>query len=297
VLLLITSEPNVTSDFITLGYGDDIFRLNVNLWRDYRIAFTRDGWEIANAKTDRRIDSGSVTRAYWWKAFSTVIDDDNYVKEEIRYTIYDIYGWCLERGVVKGNSPLFHRRHGKLTILGKAKKYFTTPRTLVSIGLHGVGALESKAAVAKSLSSEATNDNKVMMTTEVDVARLDPRYPWYLQEKIESAWDVTVFYCDKKCFAFRRSRKRLKGLDWRAEQFSHDRQEPWEPMRLAAAEEARIRALSGELSVEIGRYDFLTIGDTDGLVFLEFNASGQWLFLDPERQYGLVECVVAWLKA
>ena len=297
MLLLITSEPNITSDFITLKYGNDVFRLNANAWRDYRIAFTQDGWEISNAKTDRRIDSDTVTRAYWWKTFSAFSNDDNFVKEEIKYLLFDIYGWCRERGVVKGNSPLYHRKFGKLTILDKAKKYFATPRTLVTVGLCGADALQRKAVVAKSLSSEATNDNKILMTTEVDVSRLDPGYPWYLQEKIDSAWDVTVFYCNRKCFSFKRNRKELKGLDWRAEQFSDDQKEAWAPIKLDAVDEDRIRALSDELNVEIGRYDFLTMGDTDRLVFLELNASGQWMFLDPHRQYGLLECVVSWLKA
>lgn len=297
MLLLITSEPNITSDLITLQYGDNIFRFNMNLWRDYQIAFTQDRWEILNTKSDHRINSNIATKAYWWKAFNSFIDDDNYIKEEIKYTIADIYGWCLDRGIVKGNSPLYHRRFGKLTILGKAKKYFPTPRTLVSVGLCGVEELQRKSVVAKSLSSESTNDKKIVMTTEVDVSRLDPKCPWYLQEKIDSAWDITVLYCNKRCFSFKRSRKLLKGLDWRAEQFASDQKEMWVPTKLDGADEDRIRALSEDLNVEFGRYDFLTIGDTDRLVFLELNASGQWMFLDPDRKYGLLECVVSWLKA
>jgi hypothetical protein len=297
MLLLITSEPNITSDFITLQYGDDIFRFNTNAWKDYRVAFNQDGWEISSAKNDRRINSGNVTRAYWWKAFSVFTDDDNYVNEEIRYTIFDIYGWCLDRGLVKGNPPFYHKMLGKMTILGKAKKYFRTPRTLVSIGLCRVEEFQRKAVVAKSLASEPTDDKKILMTTEVDISRLDPSYPWYLQEKIDSAWDITVFYCNKRCFAFKRNRRRLKGLDWRAEQFSDDQKESWTPIKLDGADEDRIRALSDDLKVEIGRYDFLTIEDTEKLIFLEMNAAGQWVFLDPGGKYGLLECVVSWLKA
>lgn len=296
-MLLITSQPNITSDLITLNYGNNIFRLNTNAWREYRIAVTQDGWEISNTKNDRRIDSNIATGVYWWKAFSVFSKDDNYVKEEIRYILYDIYGWCLERGIVKGNSPLYHRKLGKLTILGKAKKYFPTPQTLVSVGFNGVEKFEGKSVVAKSLSSEPTDDMKVLMTTEVDVSRLDPGFPWYLQEKIDSLWDVTVFYCNKRCFPFKRNRNKLKGLDWRVEQFSNDENEIWAPFKLDVADEERVRALSHDLNVEFGRYDFLTFGDTDRLVFLELNANGQWMFLDPERKYGLLECVVSWLKA
>ena len=297
MLLFITSVPNIVSDFITLSYGSDIFRFNLNLWRDYQIGFTQDGWEISNTKNGRRINSEIVTKCYWWKAFSGFNNDNSYIKEEIKYTILDIYGWCSDKGIVKGNSPYYHTKYGKVTILGKAKKYFSTPRTLVSVGLYGVEGLEGHSVVAKSLSSAATNDNKVLMTTEVDIAQLDPRYPWYIQEKVDSLWDVTVFYCSDRCFPFKRNRAYLKGLDWRYDQFTSNQNEVWVPFKLNDSDQNCIRALSDDLHIEFGRYDFLTIGDTDRLVFLELNAGGQWMFLDPGRKYGLLECVVSWLKA
>jgi len=51
------------------------------------------------------------------------------------------------------------------------------------------------------------------------------------------------------------------------------------------------------MGVEFGRYDFMTVGETDELVFLEFNANGQWVFLDPFDKHGLLQCVTDWLKA
>lgn len=296
MLLLITSEFNITSDFIVLKYGNDIFRLNTNAWTDYRIAFTQNGWEISNIKNGRSINSVTVTGALWWKAFSTLTDDDNYVKEEIKYIITDIYGWCLDAGIVKGNPPFYHKKFGKLTILGKAKNYFLTPPTVATVGLLGVDTLRNKSVVAKSLSSEPTNEKKVLMTTEVDVSRLNPAYPWCLQEKIDSAWDVTVFDCNRRCFPFKRDRTKLKGLDWRAEQFSNEIPVEWRPFELHSEDERRLQALSDDLNIEFGRYDFLTSGRSDQLVFLELNANGQWLFLDPESKHGLLECVVSWLK-
>lgn len=297
MLLFITSEPNIVSDFIVLSYGPDIFRFNLNLWRDYRVAFTEDGWEISNTKNSRRITSEIVTKCYWWKAFSGFEDDNSYVKEEIKYTVLDIYGWCSDKGIVKGNSPYYHSRYGKLTILGKAKKYFATPRTLVSVGLYGIERLEKTPVVVKSLSAAATNNNKVLMTTEVNVAQLDPGYPWYIQEKIDSLWDVTVFYCNNRCFPFKRSRAALKSLDWRLEQFTSNQKEMWVHSKLNCSDEDCIKALSDDLHIEFGRYDFLTVGDRNTLVFLELNAGGQWMFLDPSRKYGLLNCVVSWLKA
>ena len=80
------------------------------------------------------------------------------------------------------------------------------------------------------------------MTTEVDSARLDPNYPWFLQELIESSADVTVFVCGEKLFAYERDRSSLKGLDWRAEQsFKPDIKE-WARVGLRPEQESAVRA-------------------------------------------------------
>jgi hypothetical protein len=55
-----------------------------------------------------------------------------------------------------------------------------------------------------------------MFATEVSPNQLDPRFPWYLQEKITDA-DVTIQLCGQQAFAFQRSRKGLQGVDWRKE--------------------------------------------------------------------------------
>jgi hypothetical protein len=55
----------------------------------------------------------------------------------------------------------------------------------------------------------------------------------------------------------------------------------------------------GDLSkknIEYINYDFMTNGSSDDLIFLELNATGQWMFLDIQKKYGLLETVVDWLK-
>jgi hypothetical protein len=73
--------------------------------------------------------------------------------------------------------------------------------------------------------------------------------------------------------------------------------EDWEPMALGDTFANKILSLSNKLGVEFGRYDFMTVGDTDDLVFLEFNANGQWVFLDPFDKHGLLDCLTNWLRS
>ena len=56
-----------------------------------------------------------------------------------------------------------------------------------------------------------------------------------------------------------------------------------------------LRMLSAELDLEFGRYDFM-LDDSGALAFLEVNANGQWVFLDITDKYGLLDCVVTWMK-
>lgn len=295
MLLLITGSVDGTADRLVHRYGDGIFRLNHDLLEDYDITFTQNAWSITSP-AGLSVSSESVTAACWWKAFSYWKPNlSKYAAAEARYLCRDLYGWCRLNRKVIGNPPDFHNRLGKMTILAAAAKHFAIPDTLTCVNLAGANALEGKRVVAKSLASETSEDKKVLHTTEVDISTLHPKFVWYLQEVVQSQWDVTVFYCDGRCFSFRRDRSGLSGLDWRAEQsFDYSEQE-WFPFELDLGVTDSLRMLSAELDLEFGRYDFM-LDDSGALAFLEVNANGQWVFLDITDKYGLLDCVVTWMK-
>jgi hypothetical protein len=131
------------------------------------------------------------------------------------------------------------------------------------------------------------------MTTAVKPDLLNPNFPWYLQEKVISDADITVFVCGDNLFAYERDRGRLKGLDWRAEQtFDADAKE-WIRFDLRERDSLAIVQFCEDISVDWGRLDFMR--RQDELVFLEFNANGQWAFLDYQNEVGLVDAVVDYL--
>lgn len=294
MLLLITGSDNRSSDQIVSKLGVDVFRLNFDLWSDYSLSLSPDGWIIYNP-SGFSISSQTVTRAFYWKAFSYPIKCDKLTESEIRYIFRELYSWCALRGIIRGNSFDYHQNNGKINILSIAKKYFITPSSMVSIGLKNTNDFSS-SSVIKSLSSEVTDDFKAIMTTEVNINDLDPMYPWFLQRKVESKWDITVFICGDKLFSFRRDRVGLKGLDWRAEQGHGSFQEKeWLFFQLDEVDSKRVFELSNDLGINWGRYDFL-LNEDNKLVFLEFNANGQWGFLDPLDENGLLDQVVKYLR-
>lgn len=297
MLLLITGSADATADRIVAEYGEGVFRLNYDLWRDYQFTFSPHFWSIKNP-TGLEISSSNATSVFWWKVFSYQIADDRFVKEEIKYSLRDLYGWFKSRGKAKGNFIDYHHNYGKMNILSIASEYFTIPQTLFSIGLETTLDLETKPLVTKSLSSQLTSSGNTMITTPVESLKiLDKNFPWHLQEKIESKWDITIFTCNGKYFPFKRDRTNLKGIDWRAEQDFEYTEQEWFPFELTKDQLNNLKKLSTDLNIEFGRYDFMTEGSTNELIFLELNATGQWMFLDIHNEYGLLETVVNWLKS
>ena len=293
MLLLITGSSDGTSNLLAGKLGTKVFRFNYDLFLDYSLEFTTDYWEIINP-AGHSISSKTVTSAFWWKAFNFyLLDQEEFIVEEVKYIFREIYHWCRLRGLVKGIPHDFHNHMGKINILSVAKNYFKIPQTLITFNLAGIGSLNHNEVVAKSLTSGLTTTNKVLFTTQVEKSNLHPSYPWYLQELIQSDADITIFICGTKLFAFQRSRLALKGLDWRCEQDFYATESEWLTFDLSEQDRSAVRNFTKHLGIDWGRIDLMKSGGS--LVFLEFNANGQWVFLDYENKYGLVDAVIDYL--
>lgn len=295
MILLFTMSVDPTANLLVERLGGRVFRLNHDLFADYALAMTPDGWSISNP-SGLSITSETVSAVFWWKAFNArIVDQDEMVTEEVRYVFRELYHGCRARGLGKGNPPDFHDRLGKIAILGIAKRHFPVPRSLVSFGLSGVDRLAGRPVVAKSLASRLTADGGALYTTEVQPDALHPGFPWFLQQRIDGLADLTVFVCGERLFAFERSRAGLDGLDWR-ESGGQPGTARWEPFELSAADRAATGGLLDELGVDWGRLDLMR-DESGRSVFLEFNANGQWSFLDPDHRIGLADAVVSYLTA
>ncbi|HQR83184.1 MAG TPA: hypothetical protein PK283_09775, partial [Thiotrichales bacterium] len=128
MLLLLTGSKDGTSDRIIAMMGNQVFRLNYDLWSDYQMAFSPDGWQISNP-SGRVISSDSVSRVLFWKPFDYFLTVDKLVSSEIKYVFRELYDWCVTRGMLRGTPFYFHQKHGKINILSIAKKYFDIPKT------------------------------------------------------------------------------------------------------------------------------------------------------------------------
>lgn len=291
MLLILTGVADGTIDFLVDYFDKPFFRLNLDDFQSYELSFNGEDWVIRNPE-GLEISSKSATRCLWWKLFLHQLDNDKYIKEEVRMVAQNLYAWFLSRNMVVGNPPFLEASWGKLRQAEVARKYFKVPLQSAGWGEAFLKQFNDQFKwVVKSLSSQLTPSGKAIFTTEVKPKDLDPSLPWYIQEKIVADEDVTVLVAGQELFAFKRSRNQLSSLDWRKEQFS--KPEPWIPYPLALSERNSIKSFLNEMSISWGRIDFLLCDSS--LVFLEINPNGQWVFLDPTNQYKVISSVAKYL--
>lgn len=296
MLLLITNSEDATSDLLVDRLRHKIFRLNYDIFSDYSFEFSLKRWEI-RSPIGHYINSENVTSIFWWKAFtSSITHEDPFIIEEMKYIFREIYHWGRLRGLTKGNPHDFHNSLGKINLLKIASKYFIVPKTLITKGLFGINIFgDLQTVVAKSLSSAQTASRKTLLSTKVEKSLLSPKFPWYLQEEIISESDITVFVCGHQRFFYAKSRKNLTGIDWRGEQSSNVFKKEWIRFQPSKVFEDAVIDFCAEIEVDWGRLDLM--GDDTKPIFLEFNANGQWIFLDYSNDDRLVDHVVAYLSS
>ena len=298
MLLLITNSEDATSDLLVDKIKPNIFRLNFDIANNYSITLTPDHWSI-KSPTGHEISSDSVKSVFWWKSFSKNIEtSDKYIAEEIKYIFREIYNWSKKKGIAKGNPYDFHNHLGKIQLLGIAKKYFSIPSTVVTIGsTPGVYFPELNEIVVKSLSSAQTNDKKTLISTLIEKNKLDSSYPWYAQELVNSDFDITVFICGHKRFFFSRSRSDLDGIDWRIKEVTTLDKKVWAKFVPTQNLINSVNSFCDEISVDWGRLDLMeeSFGGEISFKFLEFNANGQFVFLDYTNEEGILSSVVEYL--
>jgi len=295
MLLLITGSEDGTSDLLISELGNkNVFRFNYDLFKDYSLEFSPDYWKITNP-TGHSIDSETVTSAFWWKAFNFyILEQEEFIVEEVKYIFREIYHWCRIRGITKGNPHDFHNHLGKINTLYIASKYFNVPKTLTTFKLSGIEKIDSTKIVAKSFTSGLTATNKLLFTTPVKKETLHPDFPWFLQETIDSDADLTVFVCGDHFFCYEKDRSELIGLDWRSEQSFDVNKKEWFRFQPSTKLLSSLKEFCNEIKVNWGRIDLMRSASGDD-VFLEFNANGQWVFLDYSGEDQLVKTVANYL--
>jgi hypothetical protein len=300
VLLIYTTSFDTTVDLLIHRMGQQhCFRLNFDLWRDYKLDLDADGFRLEDP-TGRVIEQASVSKVYYRKPFTTrdidarveISDQDAFCEAELWYALRDVINllWAEQKLVLV--EPRADMRVGKFVQLQVARDYFRIPN--YHFGYGRPGPFLRGDAVVKSLTFEPVTgktDPRVIYTTRIAESDLSPAFPWLVQDYVEADKDVTIAFVRDRMFAFELDRSGFvaRTPDWR-ELPVDATADLWRPHVIDHATETTIFQFMRRLGLHFGRLDFL---HTDGgYVFLEVNPNGQWGWLDSDGRHGLLDKMV-----
>lgn len=297
MILILTNSLDTTTDIIIphLTRRAEVFRFNIDLWRDYRWRITADGYEISDptGRTCREAEVGAVyERKVMFNPVYIDVPAQGSSESWLREEIFAIWAGIKDLAMGSGKLAVIHPSPSgnwyKMRQMRVAAKYFPV---LPWEMLHGVPSTLDSSVVCKTNTGAATGTGALFRVSKVDPTLIDTAWPWFLQVAGErgnkAADEVTVAYIAGKSFAAELSRDGLSNPDSR--QATIDGTADWHPCDLSESEQASIRALMAETGFTFSRFDFLRI---DGVLhFLEFNVNGQFGWIDIKNERGMMTAI------
>jgi hypothetical protein len=302
LLLILTNSIDGTSDVLVHLCAErrqPVFRFNIDLWLDYRFAWTPAGFAIRDP-SERTVASEDVSSCLWrrpslqdtpaWRGGTA--EDRSATEAELHAVVREIAEWARARGRLRLVEPSAPRRVGRLAQMRVAREFFSVPDWSLGWGVRWpAGKRMVKRFVPEALGVER---DRHIFVQSVDAERLSPDFPWLTQEIADQigqgARDATVLYVNGQSFGFemRSTRAELGVEDWRT--LSNSDREHWRPWALPAADQDRIAAYMQRLGLRFGRLDFLT--GEGVMTFLEVNPNGQFGWLDQPGEWPLHRAVL-----
>jgi hypothetical protein len=300
--LIFTASYDVTTDMIVDRLGDRALRVNNDRPHDHEFQIGPAGFAISDPYGRRVTDANLVTAILRKPAPRSNSQDDQEIHAFRELSSAHVGLLQLIAHKWPGKLPIHPskiRDIVKFVQLDVAKPFFptapwcfTTRPDKCAVGddavlksLHGMPFTEAKDGA----------DPKYIYVQNVKPSELAEGWPWFLQERIEARFDVTVLYVDGLMFAQRLDRNSFNGLDWR-KHIGTDTDNHWEHVVLPTGLSQRIDAYMRKLGLRFGRLDFLTPDeDLESALFLEVNPNGQWAWMDLQMKNGVFDAVIEFL--
>jgi len=300
--LIFTASYDVTTDMLVDRLGTKALRVNNDRPHDHEFQIHPDGFSVSDAYGRQVTETNLVTAILRKPAHRSHSTDDQEIHAFREISAAHVGLLQLIAHKWPGKLPIHPskiRDIVKFVQLDVAKDFFPTAPWCFTTHAEQSGLRDD--AVLKSLHgmpfSEAKEgaETKFIYVQNVKPSELADGWPWFLQERIEARFDLTVLYVDGKMFAQRLDRQSFQGLDWR-KHIGTEMDAGWENVALPRGLEQRIDAYMRKLGLRFGRLDFLTPAeDLDAALFLEVNPNGQWAWMDLKMTNGIFDTVVDFL--
>lgn len=293
MILILSNVRDATTDLLLphLTPHAEVFRFNMDLWRDYSWSVDASGYELRDP-TGRLCREREVGALYDRKVMFDPpridVPAEGCPEAWLRNEVLLIWSSIKDLAVHSGKCALVHPSPRgtwyKMRQMRLAAKYFPVPAWQM---LHRAPVELAGEVVCKTNGVDPMGRGQLLSVSKVDAEQLDTNYPWFLQQCLsEATHDVTVVYVNGRLFASELPRGSI--TDSRIATFNDE--SAWRPCELTAAQSEAICSMMRETGLSFSRLDFLR--DAAGtLHFLEFNVNGQYAWLDLHNERGLFTAI------
>lgn len=298
ITFLYTNSYDGTADLVVRELGPaNVFRFNFDLWADYQVRLGPRDFEIRNP-AGLTLRLADVAKVYWRKPLPTreifperrFSTEQVYAEAELWYALRDLVNLLWQQGKVVLVEPDAENRVGKFVQMRVAADLFEVPPWKFLRGCPEHLA-PGKESVVKSLTLNRVADRAVIYATLVQEAELDSNSPWLLQDYVEADQDITVVFVRGQLFGLELERSfKERSIDWRPVSLE-PAFPPWKPHALPEGLASAIHQFMARLSLDYGRLDLLRKPSGD-YVFLEVNPHGEWGWLDPQGELGILPAII-----
>lgn len=300
-VLVITNTIDLTSDYLINKFYDKIqfFRFNTDRFFDYNIEITQNGTIIEYKDKSLAINTSSCHALYYRKI--TLPDLADY---EIKYRylmqremLSVIDGIAETTGKIALTRPsILRRADNKIVQLKEAKKAgFNLPQSLITNSDSAASkfCIENKSIIKPVSVGKIVGREEVgiiqtnMVDNNIEIQGLSSS-PAYFQSYEAKEYEIRLTILQGQLFGVRIDS--TDKVDWRKENAVLHYRKVQIPQEIAS----KCLTIMKKLNLDFAAFDFIV---RDGLyIFLEFNANGQWLWLEEELKLNISESIIEYLN-
>lgn len=296
-ILIITNSYDLTADYIINKKveGIEIFRFNTDNFNDYKIILSESGSYIVY--NDRTLDLDTCKAIYYRKVTMPKLDDyDSNYKDYMYKEIFSVISGIAETfgKTVLTTPSVLRRADNKILQLKWSKKVgFKTATSLITNFDNAANKFITKfdESVIKPLSTGRIingNNLSIIQTNLVQgkVTGLESS-PAYFQEFLDKDYEVRVTVVNKDFFSVKIESS--NKIDWRKSgtKISYD------VINLPSIIKEKCLQIMDLANLKFAAFDFI-VKDNE-YYFLEFNANGQWLWLEKELNLRISDAIISYL--
>lgn len=300
--LVFTSSYDVTSDMLMDELGSSAIRLNNDRPHDQEVHIAAGGFSVRDGH-GREVTEHSLRTAILRKPAPKIATTDDQALHVFREMSAAHSGLLqLIEYLYPEKLPIVPSRLrdvSKFVQLRAAIPFFRIAPWAFSThpdssGLHPDVVVKTLSGMPYS-PGNTERDALFIYVQPADRRELAEGYPWFLQERVDARFDLTVLYVDGNCYAQRLDRSTFAGLDWR-KHIGTETDKKWEDISMPEGMTRKIDAYMKSLRLPFGRLDFLCLDESlDNPLFLEVNTNGQWAWMDLDKNRGIFDAMLRFL--